>query len=123
MSAISIILEVANPVNPAAAEQVELLVDSGMRCSVVPAIILERLGIKSFTKQEFILASGEKIVRKKGAAFFKYGERIGGADIIFGEPGDATILGEYTLTALGLFLDPLRRELKSLPMILACASM
>jgi hypothetical protein len=41
------------------------------------------------------------------------------ADVIFGEEGDSTLLGAFTLEALGLSLDPLRRELKPLPMIFA----
>jgi hypothetical protein len=49
------------------------------------------------------------------------GARIGGADVIFGEEGDSTLLGALTLEALGLALDPLRRELKPLPMLLACS--
>jgi hypothetical protein len=71
------------------------------------------------TEQEFRLANGERIVRKKGGAVFKYGDRIGGADVIFGEEGDSQLLGAFTLEALGLSLDPLRRELRQLPMILA----
>jgi len=39
--------------------------------------------------------------------------------VIFGEPGDAVLLGAFTLEALGLCLDPLKRELLPLPMILA----
>jgi hypothetical protein len=39
--------------------------------------------------------------------------------VIFGEKGDATLLGALTLEALGLALDPIRRELKPLPMMLA----
>ena len=39
--------------------------------------------------------------------------------MIFGEKGDSNLLGAFTLEALGLSLDPLRRELKPLPMILA----
>jgi hypothetical protein len=50
---------------------------------------------------------------------FKYGDRIGGADVIFGEESNCNLLGAFTLTALGLALDPLRRELRPLPMILA----
>ena len=50
---------------------------------------------------------------------FRYGERVGVADVIFGEEGDSTLLGAFTLEALGLSLDPLRRELKPLPMLLA----
>lgn len=57
--------------------------------------------------------------RQKGVALFKYGERIGGTDVVFGEEGDSVLLGAFTLEALGLVLDPLRRELRPLPMILA----
>jgi clan AA aspartic protease len=112
-------MEVGNPANPQATEEVEFLIDSGVIYSVVPAPILERLGIQPLAVQEFRLADGSKITRQKGIALFKYGERIGGADVIFGEAGDSVLLGAFTLEALGLSLDPLRRELKPLPMILA----
>ena len=111
--------EVGNPANPEVTEKVEFLIDSGAIYSVVPTPILDRLGINPIAEQEFILANGAKIVRKKGIALFKYGERIGGADVIFGEDGDSVLLGVFTLEALGLVLDPLRRELKPLPMVLA----
>jgi hypothetical protein len=39
---------------------------------------------------------------------------VGGADVIFGEEGDSTLLGAFTLEALSLSLDPLRRVLKPL---------
>ena len=112
-------LEVGNPANPAVTERVEFLIDSGAIYSVVPTPILERLGVRPLLEQEFRLANGDKIVRKKGIALFKYGERIGGADMVFGEEGDSVLLGAFTLEALGLALDPLRRELKPLPMLLA----
>ena len=51
-------------------------------------------------------------------ALFKYGDQVGVADVIFGEEGDNNLLGAFTLEALGLALDPLRRELKPIPMIL-----
>lgn len=111
-------LEVGNPANPEITEKVEFLIDSGAIYSVVPAPILERLGIKPLAEQEFCLADGSKIVRKKGGALFRYGERVGVADVIFGEEGDSVLLGAFTLEALGLVLDPLRRELKPLPMML-----
>ena len=112
-------VEVANPATPEITEKVEFLIDSGAVYSVVPAPILERLGIRPLTEQQFRLADGSKILRKKGAAVFKRDDRAGGADVIFGEEGDSTLLGALTLGALGLSLDPLRRELKPLPMILA----
>ncbi len=112
-------LEIGNPANPQVTERIEFLVDSGAIYSVVPERILEKLGIKPIAEQEFRLADGAKIVRKKGIALFKYGDRIGGADVIFGEEEDSVLLGVLTLKALGLALDPLRRELKQLPMVLA----
>jgi predicted aspartyl protease len=111
-------VEVGNPATPERTETIEFLVDSGAIYSVVPSQTLTVLGIKPLTTEEFRLANGETIVRKKGIALFKYGERIGGADVIFGEEGDSELLGAFTLEALGLALDPLRRELKPLPMIL-----
>lgn len=112
-------VEVGNPANPEVTVKIEFLIDSGAVYSVVPAPILEKLGIKPLTEQEFRLADGTKIIRKKGIALFKYGGKIGGADVIFGDEGDSTLLGTFTLEALGLALDPLKRELKPLPMILA----
>lgn len=112
-------IEVGNPASPDVTEKLEFLIDSGAIYSVVPTKMLERLDIKPLTEQTFRLADGSKIVRKKGIALFKYGDRIGGADVIFGEEGDSILLGAFTLESLGLSLDPLRRELKALPMILA----
>jgi clan AA aspartic protease len=112
-------IEVGNPATPETTERIEFLIDSGAIYSVVPSAVLGRLGIRPLVEQEFRLADGTTIARKKGVALFKYGDRIGGADVIFGEEGDSVLLGAFTLEALGLVLDPLRRELRPLPMILA----
>ena len=112
-------IEVGNPSNPDVTEKLEFLIDSGAIYSVVPTLILEKLNIKPVSEEEFRLANGTKIVRKKGIALFRYKERVGGADVIFGEEGDHKLLGAFTLEALGLALDPLKRVLQPLPMILA----
>jgi len=112
-------MEIGNPSNPEVTEKMEFLIDSGAVYSVVPSAILEKVGIKPVAEEEFRLANGTKIMRKKGIALFKYGDRVGGADVIFGEEGDSVLLGSFTLEALGLVLDPLKRELKPLPMVLA----
>ncbi|MEK7475030.1 MAG: aspartyl protease family protein [Candidatus Coatesbacteria bacterium] len=112
-------VEIGNPADPSRMEAMDFLVDSGAIYSVVPKAVLDRLGIKSIAFQEFRLANGDLIKRHKGVALFRLGDKIGGADVIFGEEGDSNLLGAFTLEALGLALDPLRRELKPLPMILA----
>src|SRR5437660_561937 len=110
---------VANVADPDTVRMLEFLVDSGAIYSVVPTPILEELGIKPIVEQEFRLADGSAITRRKGGAVFRYKDRVGTADVIFGEEGDHLLLGAFTLEALGLALDPLRRQLLPLPMILA----
>jgi predicted aspartyl protease len=111
-------IEIYNPSDLDTTEAVELLVDSGAIYSVVPGSILEKLGIKHHSEQVFRLADGSTIVRKRGTAGFKHGGRTGGADVIFGEPNDSLLLGAHTLESLGLGLDPIRRELVDIPMVL-----
>jgi predicted aspartyl protease len=112
-------LKVGNPAKPNVTKELEFLVDSGAVYSVVPSAVLKQLRIRPLGTQEFRLADGSTITRKKGIALFRYGDRVGGADVIFGQRGDSRLLGALTLESLGLALDPLKRELKPLPMILA----
>jgi len=118
MSLTHIDLEIANVATPDRTVRMSLLVDSGATYSVVPTQVLEDLGIEPITSQVFTLANGQKISRRKGVAIYRYGERVGGADVIFGEEGDANLLGAFSLEALGLGLDPLRRTLIELPMLM-----
>lgn len=111
-------VEVANPSDPEASIPVECVVDSDAAYSVINLGTLERLGIEPIGEEEFRLAEGRKIRRKKGIAAFRYGERVGGAGVMFGEEGDMDLLGALTLEALGLSLDPLKRELRPLPRLL-----
>lgn len=111
-------IHVGNPATPEETEKIELLIDSGALYSLVPTPVLERLGIRPLSSQEFRLANGERMTRNKGIALFRYGERIGGADVIFGEEADSSLLGATTLESLGLALDPLKRELRPIPMVL-----
>jgi predicted aspartyl protease len=112
-------VDVGNVAHPEEMRSIEFSIDSGAIYSVVPAATLDELGIKPFATQDFRLADGRKISRRKGGALFRYQDRVGGADVIFGELGDSNLLGAFTLIALGLALDPLRRELHPLPMMLA----
>lgn len=111
-------IEIGNPARPDDTRTLEFLIDSGAIYSVVPIPVLEELGIQPLAEETFRLADGSKIVRKKGGALFRYGERVGVSDVVFGEEGDSVLLGVLTLEALGLSLDPLKRELKPLPMLL-----
>jgi len=122
MGMTSVRMEIANVARRHETETVELLVDSGAVYTVVPAPVLERLAIEVLAEEAFRLANGARIVRRKGALLFRYGEKIGAADVIFGEPGDAPLLGALTLEALGLTLDPIKRELRPTELLLLAAA-
>jgi hypothetical protein len=94
-------LDVANPANPTTRQPVDFLVDSGAVYSFVPRDILARLGIEPHSRQRF------------------HRNQRGAAPVIFGEPGDATLLGAVTLESLGFVLDAVRRDLVPLPMVVA----
>jgi predicted aspartyl protease len=110
---------VANPAARKRSAEVEFIVDSGAIYSVVPAKVLRRLGIRPDRAEEFTLADGSHARRRLGDALFRIGDRRGASPVIFGEPDDATLLGVVTLEALGMMLDPLKRTLRPLPMLLA----
>ena len=109
---------IANPARPERRSRVRLLVDSGALYSVMPATVLRRLGIEPHGTRTFALADGTEIRRGiGGATFILLGERAP-SPVIFGEEGDSVLLGTVSLEALGFMLDPLKRTLKPLRMIL-----
>jgi predicted aspartyl protease len=87
--------------------------------SVVPAPVLRRLGIKPGRTKSFILADGSEVKRSLGQALFRMKGEEGASPVIFGEEGDSTLLGSISLEVLGFILDPFKRELRPLPMMLA----
>jgi clan AA aspartic protease len=109
---------VTNPAHPRKSKKLSLLVDSGAVYSVVPKTVLSKLGLKPHSTKTFMLTDGSEIKRKVGDAVFKLNGHQGASPVIFGEKGDSTLLGTVSLEALGLLLDPIRRELRPLPMVL-----
>jgi clan AA aspartic protease len=111
-------MDIANPMRPRRMQEVEFLIDTGAIYSVVPERILRSLGIKPDRTEEFTLADGSHTKRRIGGAIFELDGRRAPSPVIFGEKGDATLLGAVTLESLGLMVDPLKRELRPLPMLL-----
>lgn len=117
MAIVFLKVKVSNPSSPKKSKEFEFLVDSGAIYSVMPKEELKSLGIKPTSQEEFILANGETIKNPVGNAYFEFKGKVRVAPVIFGKKG-VFILGATTIEALGMILDPIRRELKPLPMVL-----
>jgi predicted aspartyl protease len=115
-------VKVANMAEPKRARRFEFLVDSGAVYTVVPERELSKLGIKPTSFEEFTLANGETFRKAVGNALFEFSGKVRAAPVIFGDRG-IYLLGATTLEALGMILDPIRRQLKPLPMLLMRAAM
>ncbi len=109
---------IINPANPKKRAKARFLVDSGALYTVVPSETLKRLGIRSHGSRVFTLADGTQITRRIGNAFFALNGDVAASPVIFGEKGDSVLFGTVTLEALGFILDPMKRELRPLPMVL-----
>ena len=105
---------VSNPIDSNRARTLKFLVDSGAVYSVVPAEILAELGIVPEDVESFTLADLTEIRRPVGQAAFTYAGRTRTSPVMFGEQGDAVLLGVMSLEALGLMLDPVKQELRKM---------
>ena len=112
-------VRLSNPCNRRLAVEEELLVDSGAIYAVVPASVLRRIGVRPRGEETFTLIDGTHVTREVGTVFFEIDGREGASKVIFGRRGDARVIGAVALEELGLMLDPLKRQLRPLRLMLA----
>ncbi len=105
---------VSNPSDRSRARELKFLVDSGAIYSVVPRDILFEIGIVPIEVESFSLADLTKVEREVGEAAFTFRDRTRTSPVMFGEEGDAILLGVMTLESLGLMLDPVKQEVRKM---------
>jgi len=98
---------------------VEFLVDSGATYTLLPEKVCREFKLKPSREMNFSLADGTAIKRKISEIHFEYKGLHGTTPVIIGEKGDQPLLGALTLEILGLVLNPFKRELVSMKMMLA----
>jgi predicted aspartyl protease len=104
-------IEIAPLREPENRREVEVMVDTGSAYNWVPRPILEGLGIQVQTVERFETASSEVLERDIGLAMLYAGGRATATVVVFGEPGDMTLLGAIGLEGLNLRVDLNRKEL------------
>jgi predicted aspartyl protease len=124
MGIFRVAVEVENPARPGQRRRIQAaLVDTGAELSSFPAEDLELLGIERYERMRFRQASGAVIERWVGPAFVHAAGKRATDDVVFGEPGDLTLLGARSLEGLNLRVDPVTKQLVDAgPMPLAVAS-
>jgi clan AA aspartic protease len=97
---------------------VRLLIDTGATLPVVPARILRALRVPVVDRARVLLADGRVVRRRVGEARLELdGHRLT-SRVLFGEKGDAPVLGTTVLEQLGLAVDPVRRRLVPVTLLL-----
>ena len=91
-------------------EQVLALVDTGATHSVMPASLLEGLGISPAIQRPVRLAEGRRAMHDIGQGRFSYRGEEWTCPVVFG-PEDQYLLGATTLEAFALVVDPNGKEL------------
>jgi clan AA aspartic protease len=115
---VTVHIGVAKVSDPQKRSDVALLVDTGALYSIVPAKVLQGLGVEADERAEFEMADGRVIERSVGEARFYFDGRKATSPVIFGEEGDAEVLGVVTLEAMGLEVDPVRKQVRPMRRIL-----
>ena len=81
--------------------------------------MLRSIGIEPTGRETFGLADGRSIRRDTGWALFELQGTEAPSRVIFGARGDAALLGMVTLEELALSLDPVKRKLRPLRLMIA----
>ena len=92
-------------------EQVETLVDTGATFTVLPANLLQRLGVSYQRTIRFRLADGSILEREAGETVVRLNGLVLTTTVVFGEEGAPSLLGAVTLETALLAVDPVRQEL------------
>lgn len=111
MGIVTVTLKVKNPKDESKFIEDEFLVDSGATFCVVPKPLLDKIGIKPYREEKFVLADGRVVKRKLGEAIFELDGKRAPSPVVIGKKTDSLLLGTLTLEAMGLVLDPFARKL------------
>jgi len=103
---------------PAGRRPVRFLVDSGATYSLLAEEDWQAIGLAPKRAATFTLADGSRIGRGISECHVTLPQGEGHTPVILGESGDEPLLGVVTWEILGLVLDPFKRTLHPMRMLL-----
>lgn len=90
---------------------VNVIVDSGSEYTWIPRSILEDLGVRVERTERFKTADGTILERDVGFALLRAAGRTTATVVVFGEPGDATLLGAVAVEGMNFRVDLVEKRL------------
>ena len=117
MGFIHVDVDVSNPANPDLSERVQVMVDTGATLSILPASMLDRLGILRLSRRRF-RGFGGVVTREIGGAYMHYDDEVAAVTVVFGAEDDPPIMGVTALEELGLEADPVHGKLNRVDMLM-----
>ena len=100
-----------------------MLVDSGSEHTWMPATVLESIGVERQKKDlTFQMANGATITRSIGFAIVHCGTFFTIDEVVFGEPGDLSLLGARTLEGFNARVDAYQKKLVAAGPIMAAGN-
>jgi predicted aspartyl protease len=112
MGSFRVDLELENPARPGVRRMVRsALVDTGAELSWVPAEILESLGVERNNQWHFRQGDGTVLERWTGTVLVRVAGKQAGDEVVFGAPGDLTLVGSRTLEGLNFRVEPVTKQL------------
>ena len=118
MGTVTITLEILSLDGGDSTQALEVLVDTGAVLSMLPATMLEGVGVQRLGKVNAQVDDGCFVERDVGNARLRVEGREVWSRVIFGEPSDPSLLGLTVLEQLGLMVDPVGRWLVPTQIIL-----
>jgi predicted aspartyl protease len=102
----------------------KLLVDTGSEFTWIPEPLLKQIGVQVEKKDApFLMANGQTITRNMGYAIVRAAGFETVDEVVFGQPGDLSLLGARTLEGFGALVDPRKKRLVAAgPFPAACTS-
>jgi predicted aspartyl protease len=111
MGEVHVRITIVNPRSGARSDDIAVLADTGATLTIIPAPLLEAVGIEKTLSVTLIYADGRRVRRDAGDAVILVNGESTPCRIVFGEASDVALLGLTVLETLGLAVDPVQRRL------------
>ena len=109
----------SNPIDPARRLVLDLIVDTGAVYTMLPATVVQELGLETPRQRAVMLASGELVTYRVGIVNLALQGEEWPTFFLEGPSGSLALLGAFTLEGFALAPDPVNKRLVPVVSLLA----